>query len=148
MAMADLATSGDDTPVRLAEIAERQDISHSYLEQLFAKLRKAGVVSAVRGRGGGYQLARAASELTVAEIVLAVNEPLKATRCQGIAAGKGCTGKSERCITHDLWDELGRQVYLFLSGVSLADVVERHVLGRSQSPVPNFIELGAEASAS
>ncbi|MCG8441605.1 MAG: Rrf2 family transcriptional regulator [Caulobacterales bacterium] len=137
MAMADLAAHGRSGPVRLAEIASRQVISHSYLEQLFAQLRRAGVVTSVRGPGGGYRLARDAEDIAVSDIILAVDEPIRATRC-GMTGVKGCTGKSERCITHDLWDELGRQIYLFLSGVSLADVVARKVLGRSQRPAPLF----------
>lgn len=133
MAMADLAAYGEGGPVALAEIAGRQAISQSYLEQLFARLRRAGVVTSVRGPGGGYRLARPARETRVSDIVLAVDEPIAATRCKAGAA-KGCTGKSERCLTHDLWDELGRQIYLFLAGVSLEDVVTRRVLGAARRP--------------
>lgn len=134
MAMADLAAHGAGGPVRLAEIAARQSISHSYLEQLFSQLRRAGVVTSARGPGGGYSLARSAADTRIADIVLAVDEPIRATRCDALSGGAGCTGKTERCITHDLWDELGRQIYLFLNGVSLADVVNQRVLGAAARP--------------
>lgn len=131
MAMADLASrEATAKPVSLAEIAERQEISLSYLEQLFAKLRKGGLVVSARGPGGGYRLSRPAGELRVADIILAVNEPISATRCK-TGSPKGCTGTMSRCLTHDLWEELGRQIHVFLSSVSLADVVERRVLGRA-----------------
>ena len=134
MAMADLASNGGGTQaVPLQEVAQRQDISLSYLEQLFARLRKAGLVTGVRGPGGGYRLARAAATIQVSDIISAVNEPIKATRCQD-GSLKGCQGKEGRCIAHDLWDELGRQISVFLSGVSLEDVVERRVLGRAHAP--------------
>ena len=136
MAMADLAghAPGADNevrPVALADIAERQDISLSYLEQLFAKLRRGGLVKSVRGPGGGYRLSRASSELRIADVILAVDEPIAATRCKPGSA-KGCTSQGARCVTHDLWEELGRQIQVFLSSVSLADVVEKRVLGRTQ----------------
>lgn len=132
MAMADLASrEAAAKPVSLAEIAQRQEISLSYLEQLFAKLRKGGLVISARGPGGGYCLSRPASELRVADIILAVNEQISATRCE-TGSPKGCTGTMSRCLTHDLWEELGRQIHVFLSSVSLADIVERRVLGRAR----------------
>jgi Rrf2 family iron-sulfur cluster assembly transcriptional regulator len=132
MAMADLAGhEGATRPVSLAEIAKRQEISLSYLEQLFAKLRRGGLVKSVRGPGGGYRLSRPAAEVRVADIILAVDEPMTATRCEQ-GSPKGCTGTTTRCVTHDLWEELGRQIHVFLSSVSLADVVERRVLGRAK----------------
>lgn len=131
MAMVDLATqAGDDNPVALADIAVRQEISLSYLEQLFGKLRKGGIVKSVRGPGGGYLLARAASDTRISDIVLAVDEPLAATRCAP-GAPEGCHTNKSRCLTHDLWEELGNQIYLYLSSVSLADVVDKQVLGSS-----------------
>ena len=130
MAMADLARYSGKKPVSLGEIAGRQEISLSYLEQLFAKLRRAGIVRSVRGPGGGYHLARDPDDIHVADIILAVDEPLKATRCK-IGSAEGCLGHGTRCITHDLWDELSRQIHLFLSEVSLGDVIHRRVLGRS-----------------
>jgi Rrf2 family iron-sulfur cluster assembly transcriptional regulator len=140
MAMADLA--GHDTACRavsLSEIAERQDISLSYLEQLFAKLRRRGLVRSMRGPGGGYRLSRPPQEIRVSDVIVAVDEPIAATRC---ASGSpvGCTGTGSRCATHDLWEELGRQIHVFLSSVSLADVVERRVLGRAQPFEPKADE--------
>jgi len=136
MAMADLAAhDGGAKPVSLAEIARRQEISLSYLEQLFAKLRKGNLVKSVRGPGGGYRLARPAGELRIADIIIAVDEPISATRCRE-GSPKGCTGSSGRCVTHDLWEELGRQIHVFLSSVSLADVVEKRVLGRARGTEP------------
>jgi Rrf2 family iron-sulfur cluster assembly transcriptional regulator len=133
MAMVDLAAQNSDRPIALAEIAERQDISLSYLEQLFAKLRRGGLVASVRGPGGGYRLARPAEETRIADIILAVDEPIRATRCTP-GQPHGCRGSKSRCLTHDLWEELGSQIYLFLAAVSVADVVERRVLGISNAP--------------
>jgi Rrf2 family iron-sulfur cluster assembly transcriptional regulator len=132
MAMVDLAKHGGRVcgPVCLAQIAERQEISLAYLEQLFAKLRKGGLVKSVRGPGGGYLLGRPAEEMRIADIILAVDEPIRATRCSP-GATLGCLGTKARCLTHDLWAELGNQIHLFLSSVSLADVVEGRVLGTS-----------------
>lgn len=127
MAMADLAIhEAAQRPVSLADIAERQDISLSYLEQLFAKLRRGALVSSVRGPGGGYRLSRPAGDIRISDIILAVDEPLEATRCR-LGSAKGCGKDGIRCITHDLWEELGHQLHTFLSGVSLADVIERRL---------------------
>ena len=123
MAMTDLARRQDGRAVSLAEIAARQEISLSYLEQLFARLRRQGLVVSARGPGGGYRLAREADRTTVAEIVTAVDEPLRATRCAG-REGKGCMAKGERCLTHDLWDQMGATIHEYLASVSLADVAE------------------------
>jgi len=130
MAMVDLAKHSQGEPIALAEIAERQEISLSYLEQLFAKLRIAGLVKSVRGPGGGYRLGHGADEMRIADIILAVDEPIRATRCSP-GAPVGCSASKSRCLTHDLWEELGNQIHLYLSSVSLADVVEQRVLGRS-----------------
>ncbi len=133
MAMADLAAQETpSSPVSLAEIAKRQEISLSYLEQLFAKLRRGQLVKSVRGPGGGYRLTRSADEIRVADIIVAVDEPLSATRCES-GSSKGCMGTSSRCVTHDLWEELGHQIHVFLASVSLADVVEKRVLGRART---------------
>ena len=128
MAMVDLAESSKDRPVALADIADRQEISLSYLEQLFGKLRKGGLVRSVRGPGGGYLLARNATETRVADVILAVDEPIRATRCKS-GSPKGCKTNKGRCLTHELWEELGNQIYLYLASVSLADVVDRNVAG-------------------
>ena len=132
MAMVDLARHSDGKPVALNEIARRQEISLSYLEQLFARLRRGGLVISARGPGGGYKLARPADDTRIADIMTAVDEPLKATRCE-IGSPRGCTGHQGRCVTHDLWEELGRQIQIFLSTVSLADVVNKRVLGTSRA---------------
>jgi Rrf2 family transcriptional regulator, iron-sulfur cluster assembly transcription factor len=124
MAMADLARHGDARAVSLAEIAARQDISLSYLEQLFARLRRNGLVKSARGPGGGYRLARSAAETSVGAIVVAVDEPLRVTRCAG-EGRPGCMPHGEFCLTHHLWEELGRRIQAFLDGVSLADVLEK-----------------------
>ena len=130
MAMVDLASHSKGNPVALAEIAERQEISLSYLEQLFAKLRRGSLVRSVRGPGGGYLLAHAVDETRISDIILAVDEPIHATRCAP-GSPSGCRSNKSRCLTHDLWDELGNQIHLYLSAVSLADVVNRRVLGTS-----------------
>jgi Rrf2 family iron-sulfur cluster assembly transcriptional regulator len=121
MAMTDLAGRTGDKATPLAAIAETQQISKAYLEQLFSRLRRRGLVRSVRGPGGGYRLAREADALSVAEVVAAVDEPLRATRCAGL--GPGCMKGGARCLTHDLWAETGRQIETYLAGVSLADVI-------------------------
>jgi Rrf2 family iron-sulfur cluster assembly transcriptional regulator len=150
MAMADLAQhEAANKPVSLADIAQRQEISLSYLEQLFAKLRRGGLVKSVRGPGGGYRLSRPSAELRIADIIVAVDEPIAATRCKP-GSSKGCTAQGARCVTHDLWEELGRQIHVFLSGVSLADVVEKRVLGRAQpcaAPAASHNEQESPAEA-
>jgi len=130
MAMADLARQSRGAPVALADIAERQDISLSYLEQLFGKLRKGAQVKSVRGPGGGYMLARQASDMRVSDIIMAVDETIKATRCTP-GSPEGCAPDRSRCLTHDLWEELGNQIYLFLSSISLEDIIESRILGKS-----------------
>lgn len=130
MAMVDLARHSNGKPVSLAEIAEREEISLPYLEQLFAKLRRAGLVKSMRGPGGGYVLAHDREDTRIADIIVAVDEPIRAVRCTPGSA-IGCRGDRSRCLTHDLWEELGNQIYLYLSSVSLGDVCEKRVLGTS-----------------
>jgi Rrf2 family iron-sulfur cluster assembly transcriptional regulator len=120
-AMLDLALHSQNGPVTLAGISARQGISLSYLEQLFTRLRKQGLVTSTRGPGGGYSLSRPAVELMVAEVVTAVDESVDATRCGGEA---NCHG-GERCLTHDLWMDLSEQIHDFLSSISLGDLMER-----------------------
>jgi Rrf2 family iron-sulfur cluster assembly transcriptional regulator len=120
-AMLDLALHADQGPVSLAGISARQKISLSYLEQLFGKLRRRHLVESVRGPGGGYNLAREASEVSVADIVRAVEEPIDSTQC----GGRENCHDNQRCMTHDLWEELNTTVYGFLEGVNLASLVER-----------------------
>lgn len=143
MAMADLARFGTGKPVALADIAQRQEISLSYLEQLFAKLRRGDLVKSVRGPGGGYRLARSAEEIRISDVIMAVDEPIKATRCE-IGSPKGCMGhSSSRCITHDLWEELSHQIHVFLNGVSLADVIN----GRVARSADTLIDVPLTATA-
>lgn len=120
-AMIDLGLREGGGPVTLAGIAERQSISLSYLEQLFGKLRRHKLVASVRGPGGGYTLARAAGEVTVADIIVAVDEPLDATQCGGL----GNCHDDRECMTHELWTELNRHMFKFLNSVTLATLVER-----------------------
>ena len=138
MAMADLAKNGSDRAVSLAEIAARQEISLSYLEQLFARLRKGGLVKSVRGPGGGYRLAGRAEDTVVADIVLAVDEPIRATRCAAHGTPRGCMTGGVRCITHDLWEDLGAEIHRYLSSVSLAVVIEKRTgrarMGQAANP--------------
>src|SRR5579864_5280105 len=110
MAMTDLAGHDEARPVALAEIAERQQISLAYLEQLFARLRRNGLVVSARGPGGGYRLSKRAEETTVAEVIAAAGEPLRATRCAGGESLIGCLRGGARCLTHDLWEETGRRI--------------------------------------
>lgn len=118
-------------PVTLNEIAAAQHLSVAYLEQLFGRLRRAGLVASARGPGGGYRLARPANQIPIAQVVEAADEPIVATRCED--GGPGCLD-GQRCWTHDLWVELGLQIRLFLGGVTLADVVEDKICGRARPP--------------
>ncbi len=120
-AMLDLAYHSEKRPVTLTDIAKRQNISLSYLEQLFARLRRAGMVEGVRGPGGGYQLSREARLINIADIVSAVDEPLDSTRC----GGKGNCQNSQPCLTHDLWMGLSEQIRLYLSTINLHDLLQR-----------------------
>ncbi|MHC9510780.1 Rrf2 family transcriptional regulator [Kangiella sp. M94] len=120
-AMLDLALHSGNGPITLAEVSSRQDISLSYLEQLFSKLRKASLVDSVRGPGGGYELKRPSSQISIAEVVLAVNEPISATKCNG----KGGCQDGDLCLSHQLWTELSDQIYQFLSGITLEQVIQR-----------------------
>ncbi|WP_031231521.1 Rrf2 family transcriptional regulator [Asticcacaulis sp. YBE204] len=145
MAMTDLALNAQGKPISLSEISDRQQISLSYLEQLFARLRKAGLVKSARGPGGGYSLARKADDLFVSEIVLAVDEPIKATRCaltsnklgankrqskESAAREIGCMPGGQRCLTHNLWEDLGFAIHDYLSTVSLSDVINKRTRKR------------------
>jgi len=120
-AMLDLALHKNQGPVSLADISQRQAISLSYLEQLFAKLRKASLVSSVRGPVGGYELERGSGAIFIAEIIDAVDESVDTTKCQGSG---DCQG-GETCLTHYLWEDLSEQIHSFLQGISLADLVAR-----------------------
>src|SRR4029079_3672880 len=120
-AMLDLALNATQGPVTLSGISERQKISLSYLEQLFGKLRRRALVESVRGPGGGYHLARHPSEISVADIIRAVEEPLDSTQCGG---RENCQG-DRKCMTHELWEEVNNTVFGFLDGVKLSVLVEK-----------------------
>ena len=125
-AMLDLAINGGSRPVSLADISGRQEISLSYLEQLFAKLRREQLVTSARGPGGGYRLTRSGADIYVAEIIDAVNESVDVTNCQG----KGNCQQGETCLTHQLWEDLSGQIHDFLSQISLGDLMD----GRGRHP--------------
>lgn len=129
-AMLDVALHSRNGPVSLADISERQEISLSYLEQLFARLRKEQLVSSVRGPGGGYKLGRAAADIAIGEVIRAVDESVDATRCQGQA---DCQG-GERCLTHTLWQDLSDRISQFLNGISIGELMKtsevKEVAGR------------------
>ncbi len=131
MALADIALNSGGSAVSLADVAGRQEISVEYLEQLFGKLRRAGLVDSVRGPGGGYLLALPAEDIRIADIISAVEEAMQITRCQGDAID-GCVG-GEKCVTHELWAALGRQIYGFLASITLGDVIERRNLALAAS---------------
>lgn len=142
-ALADIALYGTETPVPLADIAERQDISLSYLEQLFVRLRRGGLVMSSRGPGGGYRLARPPRETRISEVMAAVDERLNAMGCNGkYDEGMGCGKSREACLTHALWEQLSAHVHVFLSGVTIADVVADRM---TPCPaVPDFASLVEE----
>jgi len=130
MAMVELSSNGMG-PVSLGIIADRQGIPLAYLEQIFAKLKKADLVLSLRGPGGGYRLARPAKEIWVSDIVRAAEESIEMTRCG--RAGDGCTTKKARCLTHDLWEGLTQQIDVYLSAFSLQDVCD----GKVKEKIPN-----------
>ena len=119
-AMIDIAMHGTKGPVTLAGVSDRQKISLSYLEQLFGKLRRAGLVESVRGPGGGYRLARAADAVSVADVIVAVDEPIDATKCGG---AENCKDDGQRCMTHELWTNLNAHIFSYLRSVNLAQLV-------------------------
>jgi len=145
-AVLDLSFHHDNGPVSLADISKRQGISLSYLEQLFARLRRNNVVKSTRGPGGGYSLNRPAEDITMAEIILAVDESYDATNCT--EAGH-CSGTEYRCLTHDLWQELSEEIHGFLTGITLAemhnkrDVIE---VARRQDQHVHIDNIATEAS--
>ena len=150
-AMLDLAIHDETGPVTLADISQSQGISLSYLEQLFAKLRRDGLVEGVRGPGGGYRLSRPADQISVARIIQAVDDSVQMTRCEG---REDCQ-HGARCLTHELWQDLSRQLYAFLDGMTLdqfADRPEVQVAARNEArhrrsarPAPG-VPLGRNAA--
>lgn len=144
-ALADIALQGDAAPVSLAQISERQDISVAYLEQLFVKLRKSGLVVSVRGPGGGYRLNRAPAEIRISDVMAAVDETVSALRCED-RVGQGCGGGRGRCLTHNLWERLSSHVHVFLSQTSIADVIADSLVPCPAAP-DMLRELPAEGRA-
>ncbi len=145
MAMVELAGHKTEEPVRLSELAEAQEITVPYLEQIFSKLKQAGLVKSVRGPGGGYVLARPATLIYVGDVVMAVEEAIKMTRCANHPGKKGqategCMAARTRCLTHDLWEGLEKHIYSYLHSVTLADVRARAV-----SPVPEQFAVAKKA---
>lgn len=138
MAMAVITVRGLGRPVSLSEISQDQSLPIDYLEQLFLKLRRAGLVKALRGPGGGYLLAQPASAISIADIMQAVDEPVKMTRCSG--AGEDRCLRESRCITHNLWDALGDHINAFLKSVSLQRAVDM----RRQGAAPGLEALALE----
>jgi len=148
-AMLDLALHKNKGPIALVDIAARQGISLSYLEQLFSRLRRNGLVASVRGPGGGYHLASEAKEINIAAVITAVDEKVDATRCEG---KHDCQG-NERCLTHDLWHDLSEQIYSYLSGISLQDIVEQNAVKKvakrqdKESNIDNVLDLNIASAA-
>lgn len=130
MAMVELAGRPSGKPVSLAELANSQEMTVPYLEQIFAKLRQCGLVKSVRGPGGGYALTRSAEDICISDIIEAVNEPLKMTRCNAHEKPGGCMSGRAKCLTHDLWEGLEQQIYDYLHSISLADVRSRKAIMR------------------
>ena len=128
-AMLDLALHFEDGSITLSDISKRQGISLSYLEQLFSKLRRSGLVDSARGPGGGYRLSRNASEICVADVITAVDEKIDAMRCKG----NGNCHDDHACLTHELWCDLSNHIHVFLQGINLGQLVERNLLAEQQS---------------
>lgn len=140
MAMVDIALQAENTtPVRLALVSERQGIALNYLEQIFVKLKRAGLVTSVRGPGGGYVLSKSADQIRISQIITAIDEPIKMTRCHTESGKKsgGCMHDKSYCVTHNLWDGLGKQIYNYLSSISLQDVCKKKI-------TPSVIEVFPE----
>ena len=128
-AMLDLSLNYGVRPITLADISDRQGISLSYLEQLFSNLRRQGLVSSSRGPGGGYRLSRSADEVTVLDIISAVDEKVDTTRCEG----KGNCSNGEQCLSHEIWHSLSEQIKMYLGGITLGQVVKDHQMNNGTS---------------
>lgn len=136
-AMLDLALHSNGGPVALASISERQKISLSYLEQLFGKLRRHALVASVRGPGGGYNLGKPLEQLSVADIIIAVEEPIDSRQCEG---KENCAG-DRRCLTHDLWESLNDTVIGYLDGVKLSELVEKERARQQLTGTTNIVQM-------
>ncbi|MBU2759217.1 Rrf2 family transcriptional regulator [Acidithiobacillus sulfurivorans] len=134
-AMLDLALHQSDGVVTVADVSQRQQISVAYLEQLFGRMRRFGLIESVRGPGGGYRLAVSDSEIPLTMIVEAVNESISTTQCGG-EPQNCCKGDGQQCLTHDLWEELGDHIASFLGNITLGDLVARHLQKESAQGVP------------
>jgi len=141
MAMADLAKFGAVSAIPLSAVADRQGLSLAYLEQIFLRLRRAGLVSSARGRSGGYVLARPAADIHIDEIMKAVEEETRLTRCHD--ADAGCVG-DRRCLTHGLWHALGTHIETFLSQVSLQQVLDGIPVGGAAARQPEDIQTSPQ----
>jgi Rrf2 family iron-sulfur cluster assembly transcriptional regulator len=126
----DIAICNKKDPINLHEISLRQNISINYLEQIFCKLKNAGLVNAFKGPGGGYTLARSVGQISIKHIIDAVEESLEMTKC-GNDKHKRCLKQSAKCFTHDLWQNLGDQIALYLSGISIKDVIENNLISKT-----------------
>ncbi|MCP5182709.1 MAG: Rrf2 family transcriptional regulator [Pseudomonadales bacterium] len=135
-AMLDMALHGDAAPVSVVDVAQRQGIPGPYLEQLFARLRRSGLIESVRGPGGGYRLGRAMDDVSIADIINAVGEGVDATRCQGAADCR----EGAQCLTHDLWSALSRQIDEFLRGVTLAGLVRQRAAADGAAPEADWVQ--------
>jgi len=144
LAINEIQDTENGKPVTLAAISERQDISLSYLEQLFSKLRRQGLVKSVRGPGGGYNLAKAYTDISVSEIINAVDEQIDATQCGG---NENCKDEG-RCMTHDLWTALNKKILEYLDGVTLADMVSSQKNGQKINIMPRTSSVGVAAGSS
>jgi Rrf2 family transcriptional regulator, iron-sulfur cluster assembly transcription factor len=146
-AVLDLAMRQGKGPLALAEISARQKISLSYLEQLFGKLRRRELVASTRGPGGGYTLARAPADVSVADIIIAVDEPIDATQCAG---QENCRDEQAKCLTHDLWSGLNDHILNYLHGIKLSDLIAEHQRREREAAAKNaqVIEIHRTGAAS
>jgi len=142
MAMVDLAACAGEKPVKLAEIATRQEIPLAYLEQIFSKLRQHGLVKSVKGPGGGYRLVRVAAETQLSDIIVAVEESMKMTRCESHTKG-GCMAAKARCLTHDVWEGLSEHIREYFHAISLEDVCKRRLRHKVMVPFTGVSADGA-----
>ena len=145
MAMVELAGYEASKPVTLSQLAEMQEFTVPYLEQIFRKLKQHGLVKSVRGPGGGYVLAKSAGQIRISDIVVAVDESLKMTRCANTHKESGCMAKGARCLTHDLWEGLEQRIYSYLSGITLSEVRKgKSEISSQKSAVSDFRFLHSE----
>ena len=133
LALTEIALSEDKNLIKISEIAKSQNISSTYLEQILSNLKRNGFVKAVRGPNGGYKLALKAEDIIMSDVIEVIEGKIETKGCS--QKHISCTGISGKCLNHDLWDELGKQINLFLSHISLKDILEGNILGRSRAPI-------------